>query len=529
MMLDSDTSLSAGPFIAPPPIVPAESVMRPLVYLSRTPDAALVAHLRARGWQVQVCRSAQDTVRRPGQDATSAGIVDLDAFAPRELAALERALRQPRIGWIALTGEARLDEPAVRQLIRQYCFDYVRHPAPPATLDYLVGHAYGMIALGESEPPTAAAAGGDEQMVGSCEAMQQLFRTIRKVASTDAPVFIAGESGTGKELTAVAIHERSARSKAPFVAINCGAIPHTLLQSELFGYERGAFTGATQRKIGRVEAAHGGTLFLDEIGDMPVDSQAGLLRFLQEGRIERLGARESIAVDVRVLCATHVDLEAAVRDGRFRADLYHRLCVLRVDEPPLRERGGDIDLLARHVLRKFGGDGVRRIHGFTECALDAMRRYPWPGNVRELINRVRRAIVMADGRLLSAMDLDLGDYASQQAVTLADARESAERRAIEAALLRHRHRLTDAALELGISRATLYRLMDAHGLREMAHGDLPRGANDDGHEAPGPGETTGGVKADGMADDATACGQGSLDASREDDGGDDGPGEPPHR
>ncbi|MDC6133729.1 VpsR-related response regulator, partial [Burkholderia gladioli] len=234
-MLDSDTSLSAGPFIAPPPIVPAESVTRPLVYLSRTPDAALVAHLRARGWQVQVCRSAQDTVRRPGQDATSAGIVDLDAFAPRELAALERGLRQPRIGWIALTGEARLDEPAVRQLIRQYCFDYVRHPAPPATLDYLVGHAYGMTALGESEPPTAAAAGGDEQMVGSCEAMQQLFRTIRKVASTNAPVFIAGESGTGKELTAVAIHERSARAEAPFVAINCGAIPHHLLQSELFG------------------------------------------------------------------------------------------------------------------------------------------------------------------------------------------------------------------------------------------------------------------------------------------------------
>ncbi len=187
-------------------------------------------------------------------------------------------------------------------------------------------------------------------MVGTCEAMQQLFRTIRKVANTDASVFISGESGTGKELTALAIHERSPRRKAPFIAINCGAIPHHLLQSELFGYERGAFTGANQRKIGRVEAADGGTLLLDEIGDLPLESQASLLRFLQEGKIERLGGRESIPVDVRIISATHVDLEDAMRDGRFRADLFHRLCVLRVDEPPLRARGKDIEILAHHIL-----------------------------------------------------------------------------------------------------------------------------------------------------------------------------------
>ena len=308
-------------------------------------------------------------------------------------------------------------------------------------------------------------------MVGTCEAMQQLFRTIRKVANTDAPVFIAGESGTGKELTALAIHERSPRRKAPFVAINCGAIPHHLLQSELFGYERGAFTGANQRKIGRVEAADGGTLFLDEIGDLPLESQASLLRFLQEGKIERLGGHESIPVDVRIISATHVDLEGAMREGRFRADLFHRLCVLRVDEPPLRARGKDIEILAHHVLHKFKTDSARKIRGFAPSAIEAMYNYDWPGNVRELINRVRRAIVMAENKLISADDLDLAQFTAQQTMTLSQAREAAEKRAIEAALLRHRHRLNEAAVDLNISRVTLYRLMGHHGLRELSAAD----------------------------------------------------------
>jgi DNA-binding NtrC family response regulator len=298
--------------------------------------------------------------------------------------------------------------------------------------------------------------------------MQQLFRMIRKVANTDASVFISGESGTGKELTALAIHERSPRRKEPFIAINCGAIPHHLLQSELFGYERGAFTGAHQRKIGRVEAAHGGTLFLDEIGDLPLESQASLLRFLQEGKIERLGGRESIAVDVRVISATHVDLEGAMREARFRTDLFHRLCVLRIDEPPLRARGKDIEILAHHILHKFKTDGPRRIRGFAPSAIEAMYSYKWPGNVREMINRVRRAIVMAEGKLITADDLDLGQFTDQETVTLAQARDTAEKRAIEAALLRNRHRLNEAATDLGISRVTLYRLMAAHGLRASA-------------------------------------------------------------
>jgi DNA-binding NtrC family response regulator len=446
----------------------APNLERTLLYLARTPDLGLSAYLKSRGWELAMARTAHEASRLVKPESACAGLVDLTGFAPRDIAGLEAVLRLQQVGWIALTDSARLTDPEVRRLIRHFCFDYVHLPVTNATLDYLVSHAFGMVSLCDpDENASACTAGHDEdEMVGTCEAMQQLFRTIRKVANTDATVFISGESGTGKELTALAIHERSSRRKAPFVPINCGAIPHHLLQSELFGYERGAFTGANQRKIGRVEAANGGTLFLDEIGDMPVESQASLLRFLQEGKIERLGAHEQIPVDVRIISATHVDLEAAMREGSFRADLFHRLCVLRVDEPPLRARGKDIEIIAHHVLHKFQMDSARKIRGFTPDAIEAMYNYSWPGNVRELINRVRRAIVMAESKLISALDLDLAQFTARETVTLAQAREAAERRAIEAALLRHRHRLNEAAADLGISRVTLYRLMGAHGLRD---------------------------------------------------------------
>jgi len=459
----ADTAASAQQASGPRSAQVAERV---LVYVARAPDPALVAYLKSRGWTLVVARTPHEATRLLKPDRACAGVVDLSGFGQRELGGLEASLRLQQVGWIVLTDAARLADAGVRRLIRHYCFDYVQLPVAPATLDYLVNHAFGMVTLCDPEPPPLASTPDDDEMVGTCDAMQQLFRTIRKVANTDAAVFISGESGTGKELTALAIHERSVRRKAPFVPINCGAIPPHLLQSELFGYERGAFTGANQRKIGRVESANGGTLFLDEIGDLPLESQASLLRFLQEGKIERLGGHEQIPVDVRIISATHVDLQTAMRDGRFREDLYHRLCVLRVDEPPLRARGKDIEILAHHVLRRFRMDSARRIRGFTPCAIEAMYNYNWPGNVRELINRVRRAIVMAESKLISADDLDLAQFTESAPVTLADAREQAERRAIEAALLRHRHRLADAAAELGISRVTLYRLMGAHGLRD---------------------------------------------------------------
>jgi len=331
--------------------------------------------------------------------------------------------------------------------------------------------------------------------------MQKLYRRIDKCAQTDAPVFIAGESGTGKELTARAVHDGSARAQQAFVAINCAAIPPTLLQAELFGHERGAFTGALQRKIGRIEHAHGGTLFLDEIGDMPHECQAVLLRFLQEGTIERLGGNASVKVDVRVISATHVNLEAAVKDGRFRADLYHRLCVLRLDEPPLRERGSDIRLLADYALSMYRQDGTHKIRGFSSGAVVSMSNYDWPGNVRELINCVRRAVVMTEGRFITETDLGLPEVSGVRAKTLAEIRTQAEIEAIEEALRRHGHNLSGAAADLGVSRATLYRLMNANRMNPDAN------AMRSMRRASGEGRTDGGT--DGSSDDGDDSDSGS--------------------
>ncbi|UEP31867.1 MULTISPECIES: sigma-54 dependent transcriptional regulator [unclassified Burkholderia] len=460
---DAERDSGAPPFVTVPHhhVVPS----RPLVYLSQRHDAALADCLASRGWDVRCAKTVADALNLVKANRPHAGIVDFGSFASDEAASLEALLRDPCVGWVALAADERLRDISIAHLIRDCCFDYVRNATAYTTIGYLVGHAYGMQRLAEGALGADAALPGGT-MIGSCDAMRRLFATIRKVANTDTTVFIAGESGTGKELTAAALHQQSARADAPFVAVNCAALPSTLLQAELFGHERGAFTGAHQRKIGRIEAAHGGTLFLDEIGDMPFESQASLLRFLQEGKIERLGGHESIPVDVRIVSATHVDLEAAMQAGRFRADLYYRLCVLRIDEPPLRVRGRDIMLLADHVLRRYRGDSSQRIRGFTPCAVEAIHNYAWPGNVRELINRIRFAIVMTNGPMISAADLELHPYTVQRPSTLVEARRQAERRTIEEALLRHRHRHTDAAAELGISRATLYRLMIAHGLHK---------------------------------------------------------------
>ncbi|WP_425111700.1 sigma 54-interacting transcriptional regulator [Burkholderia anthina] len=450
-----------------PPFAPARrhptALSRPLIYLSQHPDAGLVDCLASRGWDVLRAKTVADALNLVKASRLHAGIVDFGDLASLDVGSFETLLRDPRVGWVALTDDDALRDTTVARLIRQCCFDYVRYGSADETIGYLVGHAYGMVKLSEGDPAADAAPPGGT-MIGACDAMRRLFATIRKVANTEATVFIAGESGTGKELTAAAIHQQSSRVDAPFVAVNCAAIPSTLLQAELFGHERGAFTGAHQRKIGRIEAAHGGTLFLDEIGDMPFESQASLLRFLQEGKIERLGGHASIPVDVRIVSATHVDLEAAMQDGRFRPDLYYRLCVLRIDEPPLRARGRDIMLLAEHVLGRYRGDSSHRIRGFMPCAIEAIHNYPWPGNVRELINRIRFAVVMTNGPLISADDLELTSYTSRQPPTLAEARRQAERRTIEETLLRHRHQHADVAAELGVSRATLYRLMIAHGL-----------------------------------------------------------------
>ncbi len=309
------------------------------------------------------------------------------------------------------------------------------------------------------------AAAGVKGIITASEAMLKVCRTVERLAETSITVLLAGESGTGKEALARALHELGPRASGPFVAINCGAIPENLLESELFGHERGAFTGAVARSIGKIESATKGTLFLDEIGDLPQPLQVKLLRFLQEQTIERIGGRQPIAVDVRVVSATNLSLEDQVAQGRFRSDLFYRLNAVTVRIPPLHARPGDALLLARFFLGRFNREFGRALRGFTEEAIAAIGAHPWPGNVRELENRMKRAVVMADGRLVDAPDLELAPPAAPaQELDLRAARFRAEREVLQMALARSNGTLSTAAKLLGISRPTLYGLLDTHGL-----------------------------------------------------------------
>ncbi|MEW9581438.1 sigma 54-interacting transcriptional regulator [Paraburkholderia sp. DGU8] len=458
---------------------------RTVLYVANSPDPKLVDFLAASGWQAVHAKSTAAAERVIERGNIKVGLVQLpDDCTSQHLSALASCMRRAETNWVAQIVPGQTENELIGRFILDYCFDFVTRPWLNDRLMFALGHAHGLSSLRQARIAPEPSL-GRHGMVGQCEAMQQLYRRIDKCGVTHAPVFVAGESGTGKELTAKAIHERSPRAGRAFVAINCAAIPSSLLQAELFGHERGAFTGALQRKIGRIESAHEGTLFLDEIGDMPHECQAVLLRFLQEGTIERLGGSGPIHVDVRVISATHVDLDKAVEDGRFRSDLYHRLCVLRLVEPPLRERGGDIKLLANYALSMYRQDGARKLRGLSRDAIVAMSNYDWPGNVRELINCVRRAVVMSEGRFISAGDLGLPEADSGPAITLAEIRSKAEKDAIEHALQRHGYKLSEAAAELGISRATLYRLMHANRLHQEpldVRAANPNGGTDAGED-----------------------------------------------
>jgi len=307
-----------------------------------------------------------------------------------------------------------------------------------------------------------------EEMIGTSERIRRVFAAIRKVATTDVPVLVIGESGTGKELTAKAIHERSLRKSGPFVTINCAAIPETLLESELFGHERGAFTGAIQQKKGKVEYADGGTLFLDEVGELPLALQVKLLRFLQDQTLERVGGRQQIQVDSRIIAATNMDLKEAIAQGRFREDLYYRLGVVAIDIPPLRDRGEDVLLIALVFLKRVTEHMRKRVLGFTKEAIRAIQAYPWPGNVRELSNKIRRAVVMAEGPYIAPEDLDLSLPEGEPPpgpLSLKAARERVEMDLVVQALTLHSGNLRRVANELGISRPTLYLLLRKYSIR----------------------------------------------------------------
>lgn len=371
--------------------------------------------------------------------------------------------------WIAMVTAQSLLLPAFQSFILGAFHDYHTLPVDLRRLAVTIGHADGRARLrlaltsknGES---------GRFGMYGASPVMRDFFRQLEKVIKADLPVLIGGESGTGKELVAQAIHKHSKRSSGPMIVVNCGAVPANLIQSELFGHEKGAFTGALQRKIGSIEAANGGVLFLDEIGDLPMDLQANLLRVLQEHTIVRVGSTQKIAVDFRIVAATHIDLRGAITTGHFREDLYYRLNVVHLQLPPLRERGGDIQLLADAVLRNFAAANKNcPVSGFSSGAMRAMSVYPWPGNVRELINRVHRAVIMSENRLISAEDLGLESYAvDQRSVTLEQARASFDRDIIETSLRANGNNITQTARQLGVSRVTLYRILNkspASGLK----------------------------------------------------------------
>ncbi len=304
-----------------------------------------------------------------------------------------------------------------------------------------------------------------DDLLGTSPQIQDVFATIDRVSTTEVPVLIMGESGTGKELIAKSIHRRSTRKDGPFIAINCAAIPENLLESELFGHEKGSFTGAHTQRKGRIESAHKGTLFLDEIGEIPPSLQVKLLRFLQEHSIERVGGRKEVAVDVRILAATNQDLHKAIEENRFREDLFYRLAVVAIAVPPLRERLGDTALLATIFLNRYAAEQKKKITGFTPQGMQAIEGYAWPGNVRELENRIKRAVIMARKTKITPEDLQLGtDKVSFQGVRLREARENLEREMILQALAKTRNNLSKAADELGISRPTLYELMEKLGI-----------------------------------------------------------------
>lgn len=345
-------------------------------------------------------------------------------------------------------------------------YDFYQKPVDADELGLIVRRAYNLYDL-EAENRVLAAkrqAASLKGIITGSDTMLKVCQMVERVAPADVVVMLLGASGTGKELLARAIHDLSPRAGKPFVAINCAAIPENLLESELFGYEKGAFTGAHKQTVGKIEMAEGGTFFLDEIGDLPFPLQVKLLRFLQERVIERIGGRKEIPVDVRIVCATHQNLDQLITEGHFREDLYYRLSEITIEIPPLRDREGDAALLAHAFLNRFNEELKRSVKGFTPDALSALSAHGWPGNVRELENKLKRAVIMSDGDRITATDLDLGGEAQQEILNLKQAREQADRKALKTALATADNNITQAARYLGISRPTLYDLIKQHNI-----------------------------------------------------------------
>jgi PEP-CTERM-box response regulator transcription factor len=404
-------------------------------------------------------------------------VVTLDLGLPPDpdgisegMAALTQILAEaPGTKVIVATGQG--DRASARRAIAEGAWDFYQKPLDIDSLGHIVSRAFHVHALEQENRRLAETAPEDARVLGrmitAAPEMLKVARMIERVASASVTVMLLGASGTGKELLARGLHERSDRAAGPFVAINCAAIPETLLESELFGHEKGAFTGAVKATPGKIEQAQGGTLFLDEVGDIPLALQVKLLRFLQERTIERIGGRKPIMIDSRIVCATHQNLEEMIAQGRFREDLYYRLAEIIVRIPRLAERTGDAVLLARHFASRYARDLNPQVKGLAGDAIAAIDAWHWPGNVRELENRVKRAVILAEGKMVSAADLDLYEPSDGEGalVNLRAAREAADQKAIRRAIARAEGNISGAARILGVSRPTLYDLMKTYNLQ----------------------------------------------------------------
>ena len=389
--------------------------------------------------------------------------------ASEGLSALEQLIEvNPLVKVIVITGNQ--DRANALKAVQLSAYDFMDKPVDLEVLKTVLQRAYYLQELEKDNQKLLEREGKRvlPDMIGTSPVMAKVFDTIRRVAGSDISVLIVGESGTGKELVAKAIHKQSHRENGPFIAINCGAIPETLLESELFGHEKGAFTGAHMQRPGRIESAEGGTLFLDEIGEISPALQVKLLRVLQERTIERVGGRVEIPVDTRVLAATNSDLQLAMKKGSFREDLYYRLNTVTIPVPPLRARGADIAMLAKILLQRFGDEAKKKIAGFSREALLSLEQYHWPGNVRELENKIRRAVTLTDNPRIVPGDLDLDEPKDVQAgATLKEARDGVEKRVIEQTLAKTGGNITKAALILEVSRPTLHDLISRHDIKKI--------------------------------------------------------------
>ena len=444
----------------------ADNALKPLLVVEDNPGLQKQLKWSFEGYQVHLAGDRVSAIKLLQKHQIPVVTLDLGlppdpANASEGLAALKEILKlAPHTKVIVVTGND--DRQNALEAISCGAYDFYQKPIEPSVLGLIVDRAYQLYEL-EEENRQLALAGRDSPLdgiIGASAPMLAACRLVEKVGPTDATSLVLGESGTGKELFASALHRLSSRKDKPFVALNCAAIPDNLLESELFGYERGAFTGAVKQTKGKIETANGGTLFLDEIGDMPMPLQAKMLRFLQERVIERLGGRSTIEVDVRIICATHRNLGQLIESGEFREDLFFRISEIVIEIPALRDREGDKALLAQTFLDNFSKKNGRSFRGFAESARAEIDAYEWPGNVRELENRIKRAVVLAEGKQILATDLGFVENEDHVlSLNLREARERTEREVIQRALSIYNNNVTHAAEALGISRPSLYSLI----------------------------------------------------------------------